>query len=68
MHDKLAARHRAITLRLAGRPVKAICTAVGHSEVWFRKWWGRYLQAGTEGFYDLTRAGLKQALAEVLRD
>jgi len=49
MPDELAARHRAITLRLAGRPVKAICTAVGHSEVWFRKWWGRYLQAGTEG-------------------
>jgi hypothetical protein len=41
MHDELAARHRAITLRLAGRPVKAICAAVGRSEVWFRKWWGR---------------------------
>ena len=25
MNDELAARHRAITLRLAGRPVKAIC-------------------------------------------
>src|SRR5262249_23937926 len=56
MHDELAARHRAITLRLTGRPVKAICAAVGRSEVWFRKWWGRYLQAGTEGLYDLTRA------------
>jgi transposase InsO family protein len=56
MHDELAARHRAITLRLAGRPVKAICAAVGRSEVWFRKWWGRYLQAGPEGLYDLTRA------------
>jgi hypothetical protein len=39
MHDELAARHRAITLRLTGRPVKAICAAVGRSEVWFRKWW-----------------------------
>ena len=29
MNDELAARHRAITLRLAGRPVKAICAAVG---------------------------------------
>jgi putative transposase len=56
MHDELAARHRAITLRLAGRPVKAICAAVGRSEVWFHKWWGRYLQAGPEGLYDLTRA------------
>jgi hypothetical protein len=35
MNDELAARHRAITLRLAGRPVKAICAAVGRSEVWF---------------------------------
>src|SRR5262249_17074868 len=56
MHDELAARQRAITLRLAGRPVKAICATVGRSEVWFHKWWGRYLQAGPEGLYDLTRA------------
>jgi putative transposase len=56
MHDELAARHRAITLRLAGRPVKAICAAVGRSKFWFHKWWGRYLQAGPEGLYDLTRA------------
>src|SRR5207253_7134571 len=56
MNDELAAHHRAITLRLAGRPVKAICSAVGRSEVWFHKWWGRYLQAGPEGLYDLTRA------------
>ena len=58
MNDELNARHRAITLRLAGRPVKAICAAVGRSEVWFHKWWGRYLQAGPEGRYDLTRARL----------
>ena len=56
MNDELTARHRAITLRLAGRPVKAICAAVGRSEVWFHKWWGRYLEAGPEGLYDLTRA------------
>ena len=56
MNDELAARHRAITLRLAGRPVKAICAAVGRSAVWFHTWWGRYLQAGPEGLYDLTRA------------
>ena len=29
MNDELAARHRAITLRLAGRSVKSICAAVG---------------------------------------
>src|ERR1043166_9092655 len=56
MHDELAARQRAISLPLAGRSVKHICLAVGRSEPWFCKWWGRYLQAGPEGLYDLTRA------------
>src|SRR5436189_1215258 len=56
MNDELTARHRAITLRLAGRSVKAICAAVGRSEVWFHKWWRRYLEAGPEGLFDLTRA------------
>src|SRR5215475_876045 len=56
MNDELAARQRAVTRRLAGRPVKAICATVGRSEVWFRKWWHRYLEAGPEGLYDLTRA------------
>jgi hypothetical protein len=51
MQDELAARQRAITLRLTGRPTKAICAAVGRSEVWFRKWWGRYLECGPEGLY-----------------
>jgi transposase InsO family protein len=56
MNDELAARHRAIALRLAGRTVQATCLAVGRSEVWFHKWWRRYLEAGPEGLYDLTRA------------
>lgn len=56
MNDELAARHRAISLRRAGRPVKQICSALGRSEAWFHKWWGRYLQAGPDGLYDLTRA------------
>jgi putative transposase len=56
MNDELNARHRAITLRLAGRTVKAICAAVGRSDRWFHKWWRRYLEAGPEGLYDLTRA------------
>jgi transposase InsO family protein len=56
MHDELAARQRAITLRLAGRPIQAICAAVGRSDRWFHKWWGRYLDAGPEGLYDRTRA------------
>ena len=56
MHDELSARQRAISLRLAGRPVKLICTTLGRSETWFHKWWGRYLEAGPEGLYDRTRA------------
>jgi putative transposase len=56
MSDELTARQRAISLRLAGRPVKSICTALGRSETWFHKWWGRYLEAGPEGLYDRTRA------------
>ena len=56
MHDELSARQRAISLRLAGRPVKHICTILGRSETWFHKWWGRYLEAGPQGLYDRTRA------------
>jgi hypothetical protein len=37
MNDELAARHRAISLRVTGRPVKRICATVGRSEVWFHK-------------------------------
>jgi hypothetical protein len=56
MHDELTARQRAISLRLAGQPVKQICSALGRTEAWFHKWWRRYLEAGPEGLYDLTRA------------
>src|SRR5262249_37362964 len=37
-------------------PVHQICSALGRSEAWFHTWWGRYLQAGPDGLYDLTRA------------
>src|SRR6516165_5906554 len=56
MKDEFTARQRAITLRLSGRSVKAICSALGRSECWFHKWWRRYLESGAEGLYDLTRA------------
>lgn len=56
MYDEFGARQRAITLRLAGRSVKEICQALARSEVWFRKWWRRYLALGVEGLFDLTRA------------
>jgi putative transposase len=56
MSDELTARQRAISLRLAGRSVKQICSALGRGETWFHKWWHRYLGAGPEGLYDSTRA------------
>ena len=56
MHDEFQARPRAITLRLAGRPVKHICQAMGRTEAWFHQWWRRYLDFGADGLYDLTRA------------
>jgi transposase InsO family protein len=56
MNDELTARHRAITLHLAGQSIKTICAAVGRSDRWFHKWWRRYLETGPEGLYDLTRA------------
>ena len=68
MKDELAARQRAITLRRSGRSVQSICAAVGRSEVWFHKWWNRYLSTGPEGLYDLTRANhpVAQRLAPAL--
>src|SRR3989441_243265 len=56
MKDEFSARQRAITLRLAGCSVQHVCRALGRTEAWFHKWWDRYLQAGPEGLYDLTRA------------
>jgi transposase InsO family protein len=56
MNDELSARQHAISLRLAGRSVKHICSTLGRVEAWFHKWWRRYLEAGPEGLYDLTRA------------
>ena len=56
MNDEFTARQRAIAHRLAGRPVYSICQALGRTKVWFAKWWRRYLELGSEGLYDLTRA------------
>ena len=56
MYDEFTARQRAITLRLAGRPVQDICRALGRTEAWFHKWWRRYLEFGAQGLFDLTRA------------
>src|SRR5947209_13282882 len=56
MNDDFTARQAAISLRLAGRPVKHICSALGRCKAWFHKWWRRYLEDGPDGLYDRTRA------------
>jgi putative transposase len=56
MKDDFTARQRAIALRLGGRSVKSICSALGRSEFGFHKWWRRYTESGAEGLSDLTRA------------
>src|SRR5512135_3192366 len=61
MRDEFTARQRAIALRLSGRSVKSICSALGRSEFWFHTWWRRYIESGAEGLYDLTRANHKVA-------
>lgn len=56
MRNELADRQKAIQLHLAGESVESICRLVRRSRAWFHKWWQRYLTAGPEGLYDLTRA------------
>jgi len=55
MQDELSVRQSAIRLRLAGQSIESICRTLKRSRVWFHKWWRRYLEAGPEGLYDLTR-------------
>jgi putative transposase len=56
MRNELSDRQQAIRMRLAGDPIPLICQTLRRSDAWVRKWWQRYLTAGGEGLYDLTRA------------
>jgi len=56
MRNELTDRQQAIRMRLAGDGVSLICQSLHRSPTWFHKWWQRYLAAGGEGLYDLTRA------------
>lgn len=56
MRNELSDRQQAIRMRLAGDSVALICQSLHRSPAWFHKWWQRYLEAGGEGLYDLTRA------------
>ncbi|MCC6191330.1 MAG: helix-turn-helix domain-containing protein, partial [Anaerolineales bacterium] len=56
MRDEYTDRHHAIQRRLAGQSMAQICRALGRTDCWFRKWWGRYLEFGPDGLFDLTHA------------
>lgn len=56
MRNELSDRQQAIRMRLAGDTIPLICQTLRRSDAWVRKWWQRYLIAGGEGLYDLTRA------------
>lgn len=56
MRNELSDRQQAIRMRLAGDTIPLICQTLHRSDAWVRKWWQRYLTAGGEGLYDLTRA------------
>lgn len=56
MRNELSDRQHAIRMRLAGEPIATIYRTLQRSESWVRKWWHRYLSAGGEGLYDLSRA------------
>ena len=56
MQNEFLDRQRAIQMRLAGDSVDLICCTLRRSERWFHKWWRRYLETGSDGLYDITRA------------
>lgn len=56
MRNELSDRQQAIRLRLAGETIATISHTLQRSETWVRKWWHRYLEAGGEGLYELSRA------------
>lgn len=56
MRNELSDRQQAVRMRLAGDTLGMISHLLRRSTAWVRKWWHRYLNAGGEGLYDLTRA------------
>ena len=56
MRNEFSDRQQAIRMRLAGERVPVISQALHRSATWVNKWWQRYLTAGGEGLYDLSRA------------
>ncbi len=56
MRNELSDRQQAIRMRLASETIATISHTLQRSETWVRKWWHRYLAAGGEGLYELSRA------------
>lgn len=56
MQNEYSDRQRAIQMRLAGDKIELICHSLHRSVPWFNKWWRRYMEAGSEGLYDISRA------------
>ena len=56
MQNEYLDRQHAIQMRLAGDSIEFICRTLHRSVPWFNKWWRRYLESGSEGLYDITRA------------
>jgi len=56
MRNEFSDRQQAIRMRLAGDSVPLITQTLHRSASWVNKWWQRYLTAGGEGLYDLSRA------------
>lgn len=52
MQNAIAQRIQAIRQKLAGKPVSAICRALGRSRDWFYRWWGRFQAEGPASLAD----------------
>jgi len=53
--SEYARRCTAIELLKRGAPFAAACRAVGRSQPWLAKWWGRYRREGRAGLHDRSR-------------
>jgi len=56
MQNEYLDRQRAIQMRWAGDSIELIGHTLHRSVPWFNKWWRRYVEAGSEGLYDISRA------------
>lgn len=65
--SEYARRCKAIELLKRGATFAAACRALGRSQPWLAKWWGRYRRTGRAGLYERSRAPRRVALVLRLR-